>query len=107
MVEKATVSRKRKIIGFVLTLILLPLLFVGSCYPLGLGLLISGLGHGEAEYTTIDYNYIAYAIFTIYAIVFLGIVTTIAIKTRNHGIRWGLAITVPAVLIATWFYLFS
>jgi hypothetical protein len=78
----------RKIIAFVLTLIGLPVLFVGTCVPIGL---ISNGPH------------ILIAILAFTAL-FIAAAISIAVRTKNPGIRWAIIvlIAVAAIAAAVW-----
>lgn len=89
MVEKDDVSPRSKIAGFLLTLILLPPLFVGTCVPVGLALMSTGSSRSLVPLG-----------FTVYGLVFFGIVIRKAIQTKNLGTRWGIIIIGGALAIA-------
>jgi hypothetical protein len=74
-------SRPQIILGFVLTLVAAPILFVATCVPLG-------VAFGP--------------LVPVYVVAFAGGAAWWAIRTKNKGIRWGLiaAVVVCAAAIA-------
>jgi hypothetical protein len=84
----------RKILGFVLTLIVIPVLFVGTCVPTGfIAMSLSDAG------PAIGY------VFAIYGIAFVAVAIWRAIVAENPGVRWGIIVAMAAAAIAAalWF----
>lgn len=86
-------SLKRKIIAFIVTLIAIPVVFIGTCVPVGI----------FAETITFG-TYTLIAVIA-YVAIFLAIAIRIAIRTKNPGIRWGIVVALIAAVIAAglWF----
>lgn len=87
-----TVSLGRKIVGFILANLLIPILFVGTCIPLGLGFAEFKLGND----TVLAFSFV-------YACVFGFLARRWAAKRKNRGGYWG---TVFAVVVIVLYALF-
>lgn len=87
-------SLSAKIIGFVVTLIAIPVLFVATCVPTGF--LAMGVGSGDKT---------AFWFFGVYGILFVGFGLWRAVVTKNPGVRWGIIVALAAAAIAAvlWF----
>jgi hypothetical protein len=85
----------RKSVGFVLTLIVVPVLFVSTCVPVG----FVAIGMDDA------FSSRTIPIFTIYGAVFLAFAIWRAIVAENPGVRWGIIVALAAAAIAAvlWF----
>lgn len=73
----------RKIIAFVLMLVALPVLFIGTCVPVGM------ISSGS--------QILAIPAFTV---VFIAVAIGIAVRTSNPGIRWAIIVQLAIVGIA-------
>jgi len=105
MVETQRVTRpqdeirtEKKVTGFFLTLVVLPLLFVGTCVPFGF------LGIGLAQATRFNGSNALVGWFTFFGLAFLAGILRKAIKTQNPGTRlaiilWSLALVVGGLLL--------
>lgn len=84
------ISTGRQIAAFVLTLIVLPFLFAGTCMPFTMVFITR---HSR---TVQALGYCAYSV------AFLALLAFVAIRTKNKGIRWGIIVmgSIIAVLMA-------
>jgi hypothetical protein len=78
------ITTGEKIVGFILTLIAIPLLFVGTCVPVGFVALGTGL---------------PIVLFGVYGVIFVGFGIYRAGRTDNPGIRWGIIVALIAATI--------
>ncbi|NCC23069.1 MAG: hypothetical protein EOM26_11515 [Alphaproteobacteria bacterium] len=85
MVDKDRVSIGRQIAGFIATLVLVPILFVGTCVPLGLS-----VGQSGAQLAIIS--------IAVYCVAFTGFLLWRAIVTDNAGTR-GALILILLILV--------
>ncbi len=81
------VSFGKKVVAFLLTMLLLPFFFVGACF--GTLALILGKNSGLTIFS---------ALAVLAALAFVGI--RVAIRTKNSGLKWGI-IVVGVVVVAT------
>lgn len=92
------IPASKKVTGFFLTLVVIPLLFVGTCVPFGF------LGMGLAQATRFrggEGQVVSW--FAFFGIAFLAIAIRKAVKTQNPGTRlaiiiWSLVLAVGGLL---------
>jgi hypothetical protein len=79
------------ILGFGLTVIAIPVLFVATCVPLGAALMASSnlFVPGVVAYTAL----------------FLAAAIAVGVRARNPGVQWAIAVIVIAsvLILAAWF----
>lgn len=81
---------KRKVGAFIVTLIAIPVLFIGTCVPVG----FMAMAFNRDMVTPV-------VVFTIYGIAFVGAGLWRATVTKNAGERWAIIVALVAALI--WF----
>lgn len=82
-----------KIASFVVTLLAIPFLFVGTCVPVGLIAIGTSTSHELTAWHAPE------IIFTIYAVVLIAVLVGWAIRTSNAGVRWGIVTTLVVAAI--------